>query len=225
MHTSTVSPVRSGPSDLAGLKDDFHQLALPELQQKKEVMETQMHTLSAVLDSHGVDMHTSLTSRDGFPRADIDVAQVRMTRAQVARLRNDHKALMSVLEERLHERFASTLTTADVPRTSVDLSPAAEQQRHGTPFATVNSVVPGSPAHVSGLRPGDQIIRINHVSHLNHNGLREVADCVQQHEGQAMTVEISRSAHRDWRQHLRVSLTPTRHWGGRGLLGCHIIPC
>jgi 26S proteasome non-ATPase regulatory subunit 9 len=32
-----------------------------------------------MLGQHGVDMNTSLLTRDGFPRADIDVAQSTMT--------------------------------------------------------------------------------------------------------------------------------------------------
>ena len=38
-------------------------------------MEEELKALSSVLDSHGVDMNTSLLTADGFPRSDLDVAQ------------------------------------------------------------------------------------------------------------------------------------------------------
>lgn len=44
--------------------------------------------------------------RDGFPRADVDVHAVRISRNQVIRLQNDHKALMREVEgalQALHE--------------------------------------------------------------------------------------------------------------------------
>jgi 26S proteasome non-ATPase regulatory subunit 9 len=37
-------------------------------------------------------------------------------------------------------------------------------------------------------------------------------------------VKISRSAGSSRRQELQLTLTPRRDWGGRGLLGCHILP-
>lgn len=66
---------------------------MAELQQKKANMEAELRALGGVLDSvsgqratrlraegltapkHGVDMNTPLLTRDGYPRADIDVAQ------------------------------------------------------------------------------------------------------------------------------------------------------
>lgn len=47
-------------------------------------------------------MDTPLVDREGFPRADIDVAGVRTARVQVIRLRNDLKAAQKAVSGRLH---------------------------------------------------------------------------------------------------------------------------
>jgi 26S proteasome regulatory subunit N4 len=66
-------------------------------------------------------MDTRLTTIDGFPRSDIDVATstlntctmnrltgpVRTTRARITHLRNDYKALMAKVEVALYEQFAA----------------------------------------------------------------------------------------------------------------------
>lgn len=73
LHAPTVSsgPVSSGYSN--GLPKD--QLSLQELMADKERVEAELKALGQVLDSHGVNMNTGLTTFDGFPRSDIDVAQ------------------------------------------------------------------------------------------------------------------------------------------------------
>ena len=52
-----------------------------------------------------------------------------------------------------------------------------------TPFAKVNSVVPGSPADQAGLKAGDTIRSFGDVNWLNHERLSKVAEAVQQNEG------------------------------------------
>lgn len=53
----------------------------------------------------------------------------------------------------------------------------------GTPFAKVNSLVPGSPADQAGLNAGDIIRSFGDVHWLNHERLSKVAETVQQNEG------------------------------------------
>merc|ERR1712098_835790 len=81
-------------------------LTLAQLQAKKDNLEAEIRALGGVLDSHGVDMNTRLLTPDGFPRADLDVAQIRTTRARIIYLKNDHKALMSIIEKHIHKHFA-----------------------------------------------------------------------------------------------------------------------
>ncbi|KAI8167683.1 GTP-binding nuclear protein GSP1/Ran [Colletotrichum sp. SAR 10_71] len=184
IHAPTVP---SGPTTSAAKNGHLHRLNFAELQKKKDDMEAELKALGAVLDSHGVDMSTPLTTRDGFPRADIDVAQVRTTRARIIHLRNDYKDLMVLVEKHLHEHFASLQEddeTQPAPsRGDIGLLPdhvALETLQE--PFAKVNSVVPGGPADEAGLKPNDEIRNIGYVSLANHDNLKKVADpaCLQQ---------------------------------------------
>ncbi|KAG7042947.1 GTP-binding nuclear protein GSP1/Ran [Colletotrichum scovillei] len=185
IHAPTVP---SGPASNTSRNGDLGRLSFAELQNKKENMEAELKALGAVLDSHGVDMNTPLTTQDGFPRADLDIAQVRTTRARIIHLRNDYKELMTMVEKQLHEHFAS-LQGEEI--TEVPLSGGANNtladhsasQPLEEPFAKVNTVVPGSPAELAGLKPNDQIRVFGYVNSSNHDNLKKVAECVQGNEG------------------------------------------
>ncbi|OTB06672.1 hypothetical protein M426DRAFT_9450 [Hypoxylon sp. CI-4A] len=224
IHAPTVL---AGPSSRPLANGNAKHLSFAELQVKKENLEAELKALSSVLDSHGVNMDTSLTTADGFPRADIDVAQVRTTRAKIIHLKNDYKDLMNTIEKHLHEHFASIQEFDDVAPTSTSHGGMLGDSIPSTldePFAKVNSVVGGSPAESAGLKPGDEIRNFGYVSKGNHDGLKKVAECVQGNESQRILVKVSRRVESNRRQELQLNLTPRRDWGGRGLLGCHILP-
>ncbi|GAW16011.1 hypothetical protein ANO14919_054330 [Xylariales sp. No.14919] len=226
LHAPTVP---SGPSSRPLTNGNAKQLSFAELSQKKDNMEAELKALGGVLDSHGVNMETPLVTRDGFPRADLDIAQIRTTRSRIIHLKNDYKDLMNAIEKHLHEHFASLQGTDDVSSTP---TPANRATMMGdtlpatldVPFAKVNSVVADSPAEAAGLKAGDEIRNFGYVNKSNHDGLKKVAECVQGNEGQRVLVKISRRADPGTRQELQLHLTPRHNWGGRGLLGCHILP-
>ena len=60
---------------------------------------------------------------------------------------------------------------------------ASDQGLIDTPFAKVNSVVPGSPADAAGLKAGDRVRRFGEVNWLNHEKLSKVAETVQRNQG------------------------------------------
>lgn len=158
-------------------------------------------------------MNSSLTTFDGFPRDDIDIAQgmqwsatvrtttmytetrsVRTTRVRIIRLRNDHKDVMNHLEKGLHDHFARMQNTSGATSangvngpstapTSIADNSIADAAILGTPFARVNSVEQGSPADQAGLKMGDTIRGFGNVHWLNHERLSKVAEAVQQNEG------------------------------------------
>lgn len=72
-------------------------------------------------------METRLTTIDGFPRSDIDVATVRTTRARIVQLRNDYKALMAKVEVALHEQFAALEAQAEA-KAPADIPTATTQK-------------------------------------------------------------------------------------------------
>ncbi|KAF2006592.1 hypothetical protein P154DRAFT_422116 [Amniculicola lignicola CBS 123094] len=224
LHAPTV---RSGPTSGGysnGIPKD--QLSLQELIAEKGRVEAELKALGQVLDSHGVHMNTTLTTFDGFPRADIDVAQIRTTRARIIRLKNDYKDLMSRIEVGLHAHHARLQDQANNPSaTGQALDGGATPAALEAPFAKVNSVVAGSPAETAGLKVGDSITKFGWVDWTNHDRLSRVADAVSQNEGIPITVKALRpNASGGPAESVQMQLTPTRNWGGRGMLGCHLLP-
>ena len=130
--------------------------------------------------------------RDHIARTATDKIPVRTTRSRIIYLRNDHKALMTVIEKHLHEHFArlaengtqsDPMTNGGLPNTDIASSSSLAPQASGPPFAKVNSVVAGSPAESAGLKAGDEIRNFGYVNHTNHDGLKRVGECVQGNEG------------------------------------------
>ncbi|TFA98573.1 26S proteasome non-ATPase regulatory subunit 9 [Trichoderma ghanense] len=248
MDTLHAPTVPSGPtSNLSHRNGDTAKLSFAELQRKKDDMEAELKALGSVLDSrlianqHGVDMQTPLLTRDGFPRADLDVAQsiqsmerncvimneFRTTRARIIRLRNDYKELMTNIEKYLHEHFANVQDKDEAPSTAGEelrILPDSHTEQLDEPFAKVNTVAAGSPAEQAGLQAGDEIRNFGYVNRSNHDGLKKVAECVMGNEGRNIFIRVSRPDGVARRQELRLTLVPRKDWGGRGMLGCHILP-
>ncbi|RDI82830.1 hypothetical protein Vi05172_g7192 [Venturia inaequalis] len=214
IHTPSVAsgPTMNGHSN--GVTTD--KLSFNELMAEKARLEGELMSLGAVLESHGVTMQTGLTTFDGFPRADIDVPQIRTTRARIIHLRNDYKALMSRLEVVIQQRFAdmaSEPAPAATSSTSVPVhssTPQSAQATSSTPFAKVNAVLSGSPAADSGLQVGDEVTRLGSATWLNHDKLSKVAEIVAQSEGRPIAVSILRGS-----ESQQLTLTPRSNWGGR----------
>ncbi|KAL4791870.1 hypothetical protein BDV19DRAFT_369579 [Aspergillus venezuelensis] len=227
------APTVSSGSTSGGIPRDLSKLSMGDLMKHKENIEEEMSALSSVLSSHGANMSTMLTTFDGFPRDDIDVAQIRTTRAQIIRLRYDHKQVMAQIEKGIHSHFAGLQSTNGItPSNANGVGPRfsgipASTAAMGvlTPFAKVNSVVPGSPADQAGLQAGDTIRSFGTATWLNHERLSKVAEVVQQNEGRTIIVKISRNGSTPGSTvSLDLELVPRRDWGGRGLLGCHLLP-
>ena len=134
-----------------------------------------------------------------------------------------------MIEKHLHEHFASIQDddeTPAVPSSSSGPSRFGDSipEQLGPAFARVNSVTPNSPADAAGLKPGDEIRTFGYVNAENHDGLKKVAECVQGNLGRDVFVRVSRPTGPGRREELRLTLTPRSGWGGRGALGCHILP-
>ena len=72
----------------------------------EEELEAHLNTLQAL----GVGMDQPLVDEEGFPRADIDLYQIRESRQRVNILKNDAKDILNEIEKCLHEIHAKTKT-------------------------------------------------------------------------------------------------------------------
>ena len=70
---------------------------------KKEEIEEELEGHINLLKALGVGMDQPLIDSEGFPRADIDLYQIRETRQMVIMLKNDAKNILSQIEKCLHE--------------------------------------------------------------------------------------------------------------------------
>ncbi|KAJ8605421.1 hypothetical protein MRB53_041462 [Persea americana] len=200
-----------------------------------------VHDRPTDIRKHGVTMQTGLLTLDGFPRSDIDVAQIRTTRARIVRLKNDYKWLMEKIEKGLHEHHAtlasggkdiaangsgpSSRAATAVNGAGTDSLTSRPQPLIQAPFCKVNSIAHGSPAEDSGLKVGDKITQFGSINFTNHERLMKVAQEVQSNESRPILLKVLRVNESGGAStSVELSLTPRNNWGGRGMLGCHLLP-
>ncbi|XP_063313060.1 26S proteasome non-ATPase regulatory subunit 9 [Pelobates fuscus] len=184
---------------------------------KKDEIEAQIKAYYDVLeDQKGIGMDAPLIDREGYPRADVDIYQVRTARHNIVCLQNDHKAIMKEIEEALHNLHSREKEK----RNKDDAEAQAEACLQNLPesFAQIDAVTPGSPANLSGLQVGDEVVAFGSVNASNFQTLQNIASVVQHSEGKPLSITVVRD-----NKSVNISLTPQR-WSGKGLLGCNIIP-
>ncbi|OQO02013.1 hypothetical protein B0A48_12486 [Cryoendolithus antarcticus] len=237
LHSPTISSSTANPPTTTSSSS---KPSLQALITQKEGLEAELSALSSVLQSQGATMQTSLTTFDGFPRADIDVAQIRTVRARIVRLKNDWKGVMEKVEVAVLEGFAEKKMGEEEEGDAMTGVESAGAAGHSNgvgvmrteasgeraaapviepPFARVNAVVEGSPAATAGLKAEDRVMRFGGADWQNHERLGKVAREVQANEGREVIVKVSREG-----RVVELKLVPRRDWGGRGLLGCHLVP-
>eukprot|EP00695_Tsukubamonas_globosa_P002719 TRINITY_DN3910_c0_g1_i1.p1 TRINITY_DN3910_c0_g1~~TRINITY_DN3910_c0_g1_i1.p1 ORF type:complete len:127 (+),score=13.56 TRINITY_DN3910_c0_g1_i1:138-518(+) len=113
----------------------------------KDYLEKEIREATANLDRQGVGMKGSLVDDQGFPRGDVDVASVRITRNLIARMHTDLEEITKRIEEdmiQLHQLEKSRPPT----ETGAPSAPSAPVMRA---FALVDEVSAGSPAQEAQL--------------------------------------------------------------------------
>lgn len=139
-----------------------------------------------------------------------------------------------------HDHAVSSQAMANVPGTNGALSMNVPIRHDGdisvwsevgglTPFAKVNAISPNGPAQQADMRVGDEILQFASLTGTNahqspvNKDLGNLPSVVQR--GTGITVMVLRGGNGDsTRQVKRLHLTPNDGWGGRGLLGCHLLP-
>ncbi|GCC24022.1 hypothetical protein chiPu_0002421, partial [Chiloscyllium punctatum] len=218
----TRSQTLSGTMSEEGSESSSQAVTVADVQQlvkKKDAIEAQIKAYYDILEGQNkAGMDAPLVDVEGYPRNDIDVYEVRTARHNIICLQNDHKALMKQIEEALHQLHARDREKHRLDEAEVH--PEVMEQENSLPaaFAKVDTVSPGSPAHISGLQVGDEIIEFGSVNTQNFQNLQNIATVVQHSEGNPLNITVIRNG-----QTVHMSLSPQR-WSGRGLLGCNIIP-
>ncbi|OCH91211.1 hypothetical protein OBBRIDRAFT_792490 [Obba rivulosa] len=192
------------------------------LMARKEAIEAELDAQSSILEANDSTMETPLLDADGFPRSDIDVWAVRHARVRIIELRNDLAAVMDRIMVGLQNVYDPSVAAAaeptEMPQSNISVSPPSAL----LPFAKVDGVAPGSPAAAAGLLREDLVLSFGVLtrSSFGSSSLQPLAEYVATQENREILVRVLRGANET------VSLTfiPRRNWGGRGLLGCHIVP-
>ncbi|EKM49487.1 uncharacterized protein PHACADRAFT_264995 [Phanerochaete carnosa HHB-10118-sp] len=159
-------------------------------------------------------MQTPLVDADGFPRADIDVWEVRHARVRIIELRNDLRDVMDSIAKGLQGVYDPSLVAEK------DHGVSDSPELH--PFARVDGIAPGSPAATAGLLREDLILSFGNLtkSSFTSNTLQPLATFVALQENREISVKVLRAAD----EIATLTFVPRTGWGGRGLLGCHIVP-
>ena len=188
---------------------------LKELMRKKDEIEKEIKMWYDVLSGQGnVGMNEPLTDREGYPRNDIDLVQVRTARHKIICLQNDHKAIMKQIENGLVEYHAQAHSMDTSENASVE---SAQPAPRLAPFAAVDLISRTSPAETAGLKIGDVVLKFGSVTKQNFTGLNAIAEVVKHSVKKPINVIVKRNE-----QELSLILTP-QEWEGRGLLGCNIV--
>ncbi|GHJ90308.1 hypothetical protein NliqN6_6710 [Naganishia liquefaciens] len=193
-----------------------------QLQTRKEDLEAEMDAYQSQIVANNSTMNSPLVDPEGFPRADIDVYTVRLARAAIVRLRNDHRAVVEEMGRVLQVVYAPENAQPLVNGTSSEGNIGTNGMVNGSstiqpPLAKVNSVAPGSPAAQAGLERNDFILEFGHLD--GDNSLADVGQLVAESEGVELRIVVRRGT-----EIIPLNLTPRPGWGGRGMLGCHILP-
>lgn len=95
-------------------------------------------------------------------------------------------------------------------------------------FAKINSVSESSPAQLADLKTGDEVLAFGNLDatsahrSASRKDLGNLPSAVV--EGREIALVVLRRADTGQTSVKRLRLTPASGWGGRGLLGCHIVP-
>jgi len=188
---------------------------------EKDGIEAEINLQLSMLRANNCDMTTPLVDSEGFPRADLDIYAIRSARARIIELKNDLKNTMDEIEKALQKVYDPSLPPPPAPADSeMPSTPSMREEDILSPFARVDGVAPGSPAANAGLRREDLIVKFGHLTAAAFSGsLEPLADLVGRNENCELRIQVLRDG-----QELSLQFTPRKGWGGRGLLGCHIVP-
>ncbi|KIJ54540.1 hypothetical protein M422DRAFT_24488 [Sphaerobolus stellatus SS14] len=188
----------------------------------KEAIQAELDAQFSILSVNNSTLNSPLVDPEGFPRGDIDVWAVRHARVRIIELRNDMNAVVDQLGKALEQVYDPS--NVEAREAASEKSTQAVKTNGVTvdkPFARVDGVLPGSPAAQAGLQREDLFVQFGNLTldSFPTSTLQPIAEFVAAHEEKTVELVVLRNQTRKTLQ-----LTPRKGWGGRGLLGCHIVP-
>ncbi|CAG7786453.1 unnamed protein product [Allacma fusca] len=186
-----------------------------QLMRQRNNIDENIQALGQILQSNHIGMTEPLVDREGFPRNDIDVYQVRHARHKIICLQNDFKALTKEIEHKMQIFHQNQANGSD--SSAMDIG-EPEEARRRVPIALVNLVSEGSPAFHAGLQCDDLILTFGSVDSENFRSIADIGAIVQRSRGQlgASTsycywyLNVERTEHKRWR--LAEGFGPIRTW-------------
>jgi len=234
----------SGSQPMSAVGDDNLKKQLLELMAQKQAIEKKI----AELSSSTVPRDMPLVDADGFPRADLDVHTIRITRNELATLHTDHRDLMKRIATTMNEYHATLPKRPAAARTGETAggsgvekkeekrsqpAPTSPQQ----PVAEQPQIQPSSSAAAVASEPFYLVDQVSDDSPASAAGLRlgdkvvqfgsvtkaneqkdSIVGVVKSSVGQPIRVVVNRGS-----SIVELRLVP-QEWSGRGLLGCHLSP-
>lgn len=183
--------------------------------EEKVKIEAEISDWKSVLDSEGnVGMEGKLVDSEGYPRNDIDIPKVRIARQKIICLSNDHKAIMKKIEEILISLHAQQNDAEEAPSRSVQPMDLNLPE----PFAKVEFVNIGSPAHDAGIKSGDLVVEFGTQNNSNFKSLMDIGQLCANSQNRGVRIKLIRN-----NQMVTLTLVP-KLWSGKGLLGCKMVP-
>ncbi|CDW73038.1 26s proteasome non-atpase regulatory subunit 9 [Stylonychia lemnae] len=177
----------------------------------------------------------TLVDAEGFPRADIDLFEVRKMRNKLACLQTDHCTVMKQIEEGLlsvHDDYKKNniniegeelKTQSNFEKMSVSSANPDNLIKQNLevriPFAWISDVINDSPAQQAGLKMGDAIYKFGDVDHSNHENLNAIVELVKKSLNNPIQVKVLRKNLFGGSEEKEIQFVP-HEWGGRGYLGC-----
>jgi 26S proteasome regulatory subunit N4 len=219
-----------------------------ELMRQRDELESEANILTHQLLSPGPNgqppagLKDPLVDQDGFPRGDIDLYEIRRQRNRLSTINTDHKNIMKEIEKELQviysnhaananseiqtnshleEKDQKTQSTSNGTMISHLSPPPSNSENSRTiliPFAIIDEILPNSPAQVSGLVDGDELIQFDSIDAKIQNPLSYIPQIVSKNANHPINLKIRRNG-----VEMSIALTP-QAWSGRGLLGCHLSP-
>ncbi|TYJ54148.1 hypothetical protein B9479_005246 [Cryptococcus floricola] len=211
------------------------------LMQRRDAIQKEIDVLTGVLTSHGTTQSTSLVDNEGYPRGDIDIYAIRHARSSLVRLQTDRQTVNELLGNALNEAFAPGSSDSTQPNGNTLAINGHPPQPRAQPaeawpeeaVVKVNSVAEGSPAAEAGLKAQDLVYSFAGITHASDAALQAIAAVVSRSENASLNPFCDRADLFQTalpllilrgQEQIRISLTPRNGWGGRGSLGCHILP-